>query len=97
MFFFARFHCAAGNEQQMVHALNTVVAASRNEAGCVSIAAFRAIDDSRLFFIHSVWHDAAAFELHASLPHTRLFLNTVDPLLDQPRQTTRTTQLVPAA
>ena len=93
-FVFVRFHAAPGNEDNVVAALTAVVNASRTEEGCVSMHAFRSIRDPRLFFIHSVWHDAAAFDLHAKLPHTVQFLDRVDPLLDEPRSVSRTNRIL---
>jgi quinol monooxygenase YgiN len=59
----------------------------------VRIDAFRSIRDPQLFFIHSVWKDAEAFDLHATLPHTIEFIDTVDALVDEPRQVARTRQV----
>jgi quinol monooxygenase YgiN len=36
------------------------------------------------FYVYSRWRDRAAFELHASLPHTVQFISTVEPLIDHP-------------
>jgi quinol monooxygenase YgiN len=51
---------------------------------------FRGLRDPAAFFIHSVWRDEAAFDLHADLPHTVRFLATAEALVDQPPQITRT-------
>jgi quinol monooxygenase YgiN len=50
-----------------------------------------------LFFIHSVWRDAAAFDDHAEFRHTKEFIDCVDRLVDEPRQVTRTTRIDEAA
>jgi quinol monooxygenase YgiN len=93
VFVFVRLHAAAGSENDVRAALNDVLTASRLESGCVRMDAFRSIRDPRLFFIHSVWRDAEAFELHATLPHTVEFISTVDTLLDEPRQVARTRRM----
>jgi quinol monooxygenase YgiN len=93
VFVFVRLHAAPGRDDAVRTALNQVVAASRAESGCVRIDAFRSIRDPQLFFIHSVWNDAEAFDLHAKLPHTVEFIATVDALVDEPRQVARTRQL----
>jgi quinol monooxygenase YgiN len=36
------------------------------------------------FDVHSRWRDRAAFELHASFPHTQRFLSAVEGLIDHP-------------
>lgn len=38
----------------------------------------------QVFAIHSEWVDEAAFEIHATLPHTTRFLAAVEPLLAEP-------------
>ncbi len=88
---FVRLQGRAGHEEALATAIRTVVAASRLEAGCLSIEGFRAADG--LFFIHSRWVDEAAFELHAALPHTVHFLASVEPLVDPPPEVTRTLPL----
>ncbi len=93
LYVFARFHARQGSERGVEQALAEVVPPSREEAGCIAIHAFRSTRDSRLFFIHSRWEDEAAFDLHASLPHTVKFIETVELLVDQPLQVTRTSMI----
>ncbi len=89
LFIFARFHAVAGNESAVAEALDAVVRPSREEAGCLSIHAFRSIRDPGLFYIHSRWKSEDAFDYHASLPHTVRFIERVTPLIDHPLQVTR--------
>jgi quinol monooxygenase YgiN len=63
----------------------------RAEAGCLAIDACRSTRDPRLFFLHSRWIDEAAFEVHAALAHSALFLERVRPPIDHPLDVTRTT------
>jgi len=79
---FVRLHAREGEESAVEEALRQVTGPSREEAGCLSFHSFRSIRDRRLFFIHSRWVDAAAFQEHAGLPHTVRFLERVDALLD---------------
>ncbi|SEE43677.1 Quinol monooxygenase YgiN [Rhizobiales bacterium GAS188] len=88
-FIFARFHAREGQETAVEAALRDEVDASREEPGCLAHDAFRSTGDPRLFYIHSRWTDEAAFEAHAELPHTVLFLKRVQPLIDQPLDVTR--------
>ncbi len=90
LYLFARFHASPGQEEAVESALRQVIPPSRAEPGCVAINSFRSTRDPRLFYIHSRWKDQEAFDLHATLPHTRHFLEQVDPLLDQPREVTLT-------
>jgi quinol monooxygenase YgiN len=82
LFIFARFHAKAGSEDAAAAAIGEVVPRSRGEPGCVSIAAYRSAKDPRLFWIHSCWTDEAAFERHATLPHTVRFIATMRGLID---------------
>jgi quinol monooxygenase YgiN len=89
LFIFARFHARPGNEGPVAQALLDILAPSREELGCLSIHAFQSIRAPRLFYIHSRWEDEAAFEYHASLPHTVRFVERVEPLIDHPLDVTR--------
>lgn len=94
LFIFVRFHATPGNESAVEEALREVVPASRREEGCLRIHAYRSVVDPPLFYIHSVWKDEAAFELHAGLPHTERFVERVHPLLDHAVEPQRCTMLV---
>jgi quinol monooxygenase YgiN len=89
LFIFARFRARPGNERAVAEVLLDVLAPSREEPGCLNIHAFRSTRDPRLFYIHSRWKDEAAFEHHASLPHTRRFVERVEPLIHHPLDVTR--------
>jgi quinol monooxygenase YgiN len=93
LFIFARFHARAGNESGVAAAILDGLAPTRAEPGCISSHGFRSIRDPQLFFIHSRWRDQAAFELHATLPHTVRFLDRVEPLIDHPLDVNRTEQI----
>jgi quinol monooxygenase YgiN len=89
LFIFGRFHARPGKESAVEEALRDVVGPSREEAGCLSIQAFRSAHDPCLFYIHSRWVDEAAFDHHASLPHTVRFIERVQALIDHPLDVTR--------
>jgi quinol monooxygenase YgiN len=89
MFIFARCHARPGNESAVAEAMLDVLAPTREEAGCLSIHAFRSKRDPQLFYIHSRWKDEAAFDYHADLPHTVRFIERVEPLIDHPLDVTR--------
>jgi quinol monooxygenase YgiN len=89
LYIFARFHARAGQEKAVEAVLRDILPSSRTETGCLSIHSFRSMRDPRLFYIHSRWTDEAAFEIHAGLPHTVHFLESMDALVDQPREVTR--------
>jgi quinol monooxygenase YgiN len=89
LFIFGRFQARPGDERAVEEALRDVVGPSREEAGCLSIQAFRSTRDRRLFYIHSRWVDEAAFDHHATLPHTVRFIERVQALIDHPLDVTR--------
>jgi quinol monooxygenase YgiN len=93
LYIFARFHARPGQEAAVAEAMREGLGPAREEPGCVSIHHFRSIRDPRLFYIHSVWKDEAAFELHAVLPHTVRFLERVQPLIDHPLDVNRTERI----
>ncbi|MGD0430935.1 MAG: putative quinol monooxygenase [Acetobacteraceae bacterium] len=89
LFIFARFHAHEGQADALAAALREVIGPSSKEQGCLAIQAHRSIRDPRLFYIHSRWVDEAAFDKHATLPHTVRFLERVGPLIDHPLDVTR--------
>jgi quinol monooxygenase YgiN len=89
LFNFARFHAREGEVASVAAAIRDVVGPSCDESGCLAIEAFRSTRDPKLFYIHSRWIDEAAFDLHAELPHTVLFLERVQSLIDHPLDVTR--------
>jgi quinol monooxygenase YgiN len=93
LFIFARFHARPGNEGAVAAAILDGLAPTRAEPGCLSSNGFRSIRDPQLFFIHSRWKDQAAFELHATLPHTVHFIERVEPLIDHPLDVNRTERI----
>jgi quinol monooxygenase YgiN len=94
LFIFARFHARPDEQAAVAEALAAVVPPSRAEPGCLGIHAFRALRDPLLFYIHSRWVDEAAFDLHATLPHTRRFIERVATLVDHPLDVVRTQTLL---
>jgi quinol monooxygenase YgiN len=87
---FARFHAREGEEANVAAVLREALPPSRAEPGCVAIDAHAATRDPRLFYIHSRWTDEAAFDLHATLAHTKRFIERMTPLIDHPFEVTRT-------
>ncbi len=85
----ARFHAREDSAEAMAELLRAQPPLVRAEPGCLGIDMYRATRDARLFFIHSRWADAAAFEVHADLAHTSEFLEQMEALSDQPREVTR--------
>jgi len=81
-----RFEPLPGKAAEFREELLRVNRPSRAEPGCLAIDVFESIREPYVFAIHSEWVDEAAFELHATLPHTRQFLETAETLLTHPVQ-----------
>jgi len=88
-----QFHAQPGHERAVEAAICKVIPRSRSEATCLAINAYRSNRDPSLFFIYSRWRDAAAFEVHATLPHTVEFIATVEPHLTHRVEVARTTPI----
>jgi quinol monooxygenase YgiN len=84
LFLFARFHARPGQEAAVREAIRKVERPTRLEPGCLAYQAFQSVRVPGEFYIHSRWCDAAAFDLHASLPHTVAFISEVEALVDHP-------------
>ena len=85
----ARFHAHAGKEAAVEAAIREVIPQTRSEKTCLFANGHRSIRDPRQFHILSRWTDEAAFEVHATLPHTVKFIATVEKLIDHPLDITR--------
>ncbi|HTP77064.1 MAG TPA: putative quinol monooxygenase [Rhizomicrobium sp.] len=93
LYVFARFHARDHAEEKLRRLLADQIAYVRNEPGCLAMDAFGSTRDARLFFIHSVWADEAAFNVHADIDHTGRFLEQVQTLIDHPLDVSRTLSL----
>src|SRR5579862_167360 len=89
LYIFARFHAREGMEERVAIAMREMLPPVRAETGCISIEVFRSTRDRRLFCLHSLWEDEATFDLHATLPHTRHFIEAVEALIDHPLDVVR--------
>jgi quinol monooxygenase YgiN len=89
LFIFARFHVRPDKEGEASRTLRDQVRRVRDEPGCLAIDVFAAVRDARLFYLHSRWIDEAAFDRHAKLPSTDLFVKRMENLIDHPFEATR--------
>jgi quinol monooxygenase YgiN len=90
LFIFITFQATPGHEEALATAMRKVIARTREEPGCRVVAGYRSCRDPSLFYIHSHWVDDEAFEVHSSLPHTVLFLESTKALLDGPVEIAKT-------
>jgi quinol monooxygenase YgiN len=94
IFTFARFQARPGQANAAAAAMREVHGGTIAEPGCRGHEVYRSIRDPGLFYIYSRWKDEAAFELHARLPHTLKFLESIEPLIDHEVVVTRTERIV---
>jgi quinol monooxygenase YgiN len=95
--FIVRFEPLPGKEAAFREELLRVVEPSRGETGCLSIHVYESLRQPFVFAIHSEWTDEAAFELHATLPHTVRFLAAAETLLMHAVEGVRLRQIVGGA
>lgn len=81
--FIVRLQPQPGKDKEFREELFRVVEPTRAEPGCVAIHVYESLKEPFEFAIHSEWADEAAFQLHASLPHTVRFIAAADRLLTQ--------------
>jgi len=93
IFVFARLHARPGKQREVHEAMFEIQGPTRKEPGCLSYGGFQSIRDPDEFYIHTRWRDLASFELHAELPHTVRFVESVEPLLDHSLKVTLAEQL----
>ncbi len=93
LFIFARFHARAGNEDALAGALRDVHGPTNQEPGCLVHQIYRSIRDPRLYYVHSLWKNEAAFEKHVEFTYTVLFAQRVEKLIDHPLEVTRAKQI----
>jgi quinol monooxygenase YgiN len=93
IFIFAHLHARAGKQNDLRQAMFDIQGPTRQEPGCLSYGAFQSIRDPDEFYIHTRWKDLAAFEHHATLPHTVRFVDAVEPLVDHPFKVTLSEQI----
>lgn len=90
MHFFVRFEPQPGKEVEFREVLIRVMESSRAEPGCLGVHAFESLRPPCIFSVHSEWVDEAAFDFHATLPHTVRFVQAAEQLLTHPVQGLRT-------
>ena len=85
----ARFRPKPGMAGEVRAAIAEVASSTRAEEGCLHYEVLASLRDQDLFVIHSRWRDEAAFDNHASLPHTLAFIDRVSAAIDHPFDATR--------
>jgi quinol monooxygenase YgiN len=93
LFIFAPFHVRDGCDVEASAILLDQARRVREETGCLAIDTFASVRGPRLFYLHSRWIDEAAFDRHAELRDTLLFVTRMERLIDHPFDVTRSLRL----
>jgi quinol monooxygenase YgiN len=70
--------------------LETAITATHGEAGCISYALHRDVDDPARFVIVEKWASPEALAEHAETPHLKQLFTDLGPLLAAPPTIVRT-------
>ncbi|KKB60968.1 hypothetical protein WM40_26010 [Robbsia andropogonis] len=66
-----------GKEAELAKQFEILVAATRNEPGCLSFTAHRHGQISNRFAVFEKFRDQAAFDAHLEYPHTKAFVKWI--------------------
>src|SRR5271157_1104745 len=83
---FAFAQARPGKEKELEEALLTLVAPTRQEAGCINYDLHRHLDQPGKFAFYENWVNKAALEQHLTTPHFAAFRARVDELISEPLQ-----------
>ncbi|MFP8965231.1 putative quinol monooxygenase [Pokkaliibacter sp. CJK22405] len=71
-----------GRNQALGEALQSLIAASRQEAGCHSFEVHQSLDDPSLWFSYEHWQDIASQQAHFRTSHMKDFIALQNELVD---------------
>lgn len=75
---------------QALEILETAITATHGEAGCISYALHRDVEDPARFVIVEKWASPEALAEHADTPHLKQLFTDLGPLLTAPPTIVRT-------
>jgi len=85
----ATLHARAGQEAALEARMCTMIAATREEAGCIRYDLHRAEDDPASFVMVEYWRSAEDLQRHFDSAHMAALGRDLPDLLDQPVQIRR--------
>lgn len=89
----ARMQARPGKEQELRDALPALVAATRQEDGCLTYVPHQGLDDPGLLVMHEVWQSEEHLRAHAASDHLRRFAELAELLTVGGIQIERLTEL----
>jgi quinol monooxygenase YgiN len=78
----ARSRAKAGMEKQLRQALQSVLAPTRAEAGCINYDLHESVDDPRSFLFHENWTSAGHLDAHLKSAHIRALFESLRDLVE---------------
>jgi quinol monooxygenase YgiN len=87
----ARVRAKAGQESRLRQELQSLLAPTRAEAGCISYDLHQSQSDPALFVFYENWTSQAALDAHFQTPHLQAHLKLVPDLVDGPLDITKWT------
>ncbi|GAB1340630.1 putative quinol monooxygenase [Streptomyces sp. E-15] len=89
----ARMRALPGKERELRDALPALVAATRQEDGCLTYVPHQGLDDPGLLVMHEVWQSEEHLRAHSASDHLRRFAELAGPLTVDGIQIERLTEL----
>jgi len=75
-----------GKEAELRKTLQSLLAPTRKENGCLNYDLHTSLDDPRLFIFHENWTSKAHLDVHLKSPHIQAFIAKAPELLAEPVQ-----------
>lgn len=78
----AQIRAKAGQTDALGAALQSLVAPSREEPGCIIYQVHQSTEDSALWMVYEVWQSSDDLANHFTLPHMQAFVARVPELVE---------------
>ncbi|MFC3215714.1 putative quinol monooxygenase [Novosphingobium panipatense] len=78
----AQMRAKPGRSEALGAALQSLVAPSRDEPGCIIYQVHQSTEDPALWMVYEVWQSADDLGDHFTLPHMQAFVASVPELVD---------------
>jgi quinol monooxygenase YgiN len=89
----ARVRAKVGQESRLRQELQSLVAPTRAEAGCINYDLHQSRTDPALFALYENWTSQAALDAHFQTPYLQAFFKLVPELADGPSDITKWTKM----
>ena len=80
----ALIHAKPGKEAETRNVLESLLAPTRAEAGCINYDMHQSTDDPARFMFHENWTSKQALDQHLATPHLKAFMQKEPEILVKP-------------